>query len=359
MAARACILGCAGLELSAEERRFFAEADPWGFILFRRNIDAPDQVRALTAALRDAVGRDAPILIDQEGGRVQRLGPPHWPAYPPGSAYGALPVDDPLTRREAARLGARLMAHDLRAVGIDVDCVPVADVPAPDGHDVIGDRAYARSAEEVSVLARASAEGLMAGGVVPVIKHIPGHGRARADSHHELPVVDASLAELQAVDFLPFRVGADLPAAMTAHVVYSAVDRRHAATVSRKVVRRVIRGDIGFDGLLMTDDLGMKALQGSLAELARASLRAGCDVVLHCSGRLVENREVADAAPKLRGDARRRADAMLGRRLRTPEPLDEVGARARFAAIMNRSDLRPAGPAAAAARSDPTADGRR
>ncbi len=356
MAARACILGCAGPGLSAEERRLFAEADPWGFILFKRNIEAPEQVRALTAALRDAVGRDAPILIDQEGGRVQRMGPPHWPAYPPGAAYGALPAKDPLARREAARLGARLMAHDLRAVGIDVDCVPVADVPAPDGHDVIGDRAYARSAGEVAVLARAAAEGLTAGGVLPVVKHIPGHGRARADSHHELPVVDASLDELEAVDFLPFRVGADLPAAMTAHVIYTAVDKRRAATVSRKVVRRVIRGAIGFDGLLMTDDLGMKALQGSLAELTHASLKAGCDVVLHCSGRIEENREVADASPRLHGDAKRRAAAMLSRRLGTPEPLDVGEARARFAGIMSGA----ASPRAARRKAaDPTADGRR
>ena len=350
MGVRACILGCAGPDLSAEERAFFREAQPFGFILFKRNVESPAQVRALTAALRESAGRDAPILIDQEGGRVQRMGPPHWPAYPPGSAYGALRANDPLVRREAARLGARLMAHDLRAVGIDVDCVPVADVPAPDGHDVIGDRAYARTAEEVAVLARAAAEGLAAGGVIPVIKHIPGHGRARADSHHELPVVDTPLQELEAIDFLPFRVGSDLPAAMTAHVVYTALDRKRAATVSRKAVKS-IRERIGFDGLLMTDDLGMKALQGSLAELTRASLRAGCDVVLHCSGRLEENREVAAASPKLRGHAKRRADALLARRVREPEPLDEPVMRARFVELM-RGGARGAAP-------DPTADGRR
>ena len=357
MAARACILGCAGLALGGEERAFFRDAKPWGFILFRRNVESPDQVRALTAALREAVDReDAPILIDQEGGRVQRMGPPHWPAYPPGSAYGALPANDPLARREAARLGARLMAHDLAAVGIDVDCVPVADVPAPDGHDVIGDRAYARTAEEVAVLARAAAEGLLAGGVLPVVKHIPGHGRARADSHHELPVVEADREALEAVDFTPFRVLSDLPMAMTAHVVYAAWDAKRAATLSRKVMRRVVREAIGFDGLVMTDDLGMKALQGSLAELTQASLAAGCDVALHCSGILAENREVAGAAPKLSGKARRRADAALARRIRLPEPLDVGEARARFAEIMSG---RAARPAAESATPDPTADGRR
>ncbi len=355
MAARACILGCAGLELASEERAFFRDARPWGFILFRRNIDAPDQVRRLTAALREAVDReDAPVLMDQEGGRVQRLGPPHWPAYPPGSAYGAIPANDPLARREAVRLGARLMAHDLAAAGIDVDCVPVADVPAPDGHDVIGDRAYATSAAEVAVLARAAAEGLLAGGVLPVVKHIPGHGRARADSHHELPVVDTPLKELEAVDFLPFRVASDLPMAMTAHVTYAAVDRRRPATTSRKVVGQVIRGAIGFDGLLMTDDLGMKALCGSLEELTRASLKAGCDVVLHCSGRLDENRRVAEASPKLAGHARRRAQAALARRVRTPEPLEVAEARARFTEM-----LQGAWSAPAAAAADVTGDGRR
>ena len=357
MAARACIFGCAGFELAAEERAFFRDARPWGFILFKRNVDSPDQVRRLTDALRDAVDReDAPVLIDQEGGRVQRMGPPHWPAYPPGSAYGAIPADDPLARREAARLGARLMAHDLKAVGVDVDCVPVADVPAPDGHDVIGDRAYARTAGEVAVIARAAAEGLLAGGVLPVVKHIPGHGRARADSHHELPVVDAPLAELEAVDFLPFRVMSDLPMAMTAHVTYAAVDRRRPATTSRKVVRRVIREAIGFDGLLITDDLGMKALSGSLEELTRASLRAGCDVVLHCSGELEENRRVAEASPKLSGDARRRADAALARRVRTPEPLDVGEARARFAELLSGVWSAPAADPTAL---DVTGDGRR
>jgi len=327
----ACILGCAGLELSARERAFFKDAAPWGFILFKRNVDSPDQVRALTAELRDCVGRaDAPILIDQEGGRVQRLGPPHWRRYPPGRAYGSLPANDPLTRRELARLGATLMAHDLRALGINVDCVPVLDVPAPDGHEIIGDRAYADEPDEVAALGRAAAEGLIAGGVLPIVKHIPGHGRARADSHLHLPTVEAGYAQLDERDFAPFRVLSDMPMAMTAHVVYAAVDPKRPATTSRRVIKRVIREAIGFHGLLMSDDLSMRALSGGFGERAEAALKAGCDVVLHCNGDMGEMRAVADATPKLSGKARRRAEAALARLARTPEPLDLAAAHARF-----------------------------
>src|SRR5579859_4468420 len=205
MSIGAAILGCSGPVLTPEERTFFRRVKPWGFVLFKRNVETPDQVRALVDALRDTVGRaDAPVLIDQEGGRVQRLGPPHWGLYPPGRAFGTLGGNDPLVRREVTRLGARLMAHDLAALGINVDCAPVLDVPAPDGHEVIGDRAYGETPDEVASLGRAAAEGLIAGGVLPVIKHIPGHGRARADSHLDLPVVEASLAELDARDFPPF-----------------------------------------------------------------------------------------------------------------------------------------------------------
>ncbi len=353
----ACILGCEGPALGGEERAFFRDVRPWGFILFARNVETPDQVRALTDSLREAIDReDAPILIDQEGGRVQRLRPPHWPSYPPGRAYGELLANDPLTRREAARLGARLMAHDLAAVGINVDCVPVLDVPAPDGHDVIGDRAYGSTPEEVAVLGRAAAEGLLAGGVLPVIKHIPGHGRARADSHKELPVVEASAEELDAVDFAPFRVLSDMPMAMTAHVVYAAWDAKHPATTSAKVMKRVVRRAIGYDGLVMTDDLGMKALSGSLADLTQASLEAGCDVVLHCSGRLDENRQVADASPELEGKAKRRAKAALVRLVRAPEPLDEGEARARFTELM--SGRAATGAPHLSLVPDPTRDGR-
>ena len=308
---------------------------PWGFILFARNVESPDQVRKLVGALRETVGRaDAPVLIDQEGGRVQRLRPPHWPVYPPGRAYGALQGNDSLLRREITRLGARLMAHDLASLGINVDCVPVLDVPDPLGHEIIGDRAYGQTPEEVALLGRAAAEGLIAGGVLPVIKHIPGHGRARADSHLELPVVDASWDELDARDFAPFRVLSDMPMAMTAHVIYSAIDGKRPATTSKTALRKVIRGAIGYDGLVMSDDLSMKALSGDFTDRARDALAAGCDVVLHCNGDMAEMKAVVRGTGALKGKARRRAEAAMARLARSPEPLDIDAARARFAAAL-------------------------
>jgi len=329
--ATAAILGCCGPKLTAEERAFFRRVKPWGFILFGRNVTNPDQVRALVDALRDTVGRaDAPVLIDQEGGRVQRLGPPNWGRYPPGRAYGDLAGHDPLLRREITRLGARLMAHDLKALGINVDCAPVLDVPDPAGHEIIGDRAYGRTPDEVALLGRAAAEGLIAGGVLPVIKHIPGHGRAMADSHLELPVVDASLEDLEARDFAPFRVLSDMPIAMTAHVIFAAIDRKRPATASKKVIRRIVRGAIGFDGLVMSDDLSMKALSGGFTERAEAARAAGCDVVLHCNGDMAEMKAVAAGAGALKGRAAERAAAALARVARTPEPFDAGEARARF-----------------------------
>ncbi|WP_300573719.1 beta-N-acetylhexosaminidase [Phenylobacterium sp.] len=336
MSIRACIFGCTGLELTADEAAFFADVKPWGFILFKRNVDSPAQVRRLVEALRETVGReDAPVLIDQEGGRVQRLGPPHWPAYPPGRAYGQLAGNDPLLRREITRLGARLMAHDLAELGINADCVPVLDVPQAGAHDVIGDRAYGETAQEVALLGRAAAEGLIAGGVLPIIKHIPGHGRATADSHLDLPVVDAPLEALEAVDFEPFRILSDMPMAMTAHVVYSAIDAKRPATTSRKAIKHVIRESIGFQGLLMSDDLSMKALSGDFKDRTRASLAAGCDVVLHCNGDMAEMAPIAAACGKLSGKARRRAEAALGRLARRPEPIDLAEARARFEAAFD------------------------
>jgi beta-N-acetylhexosaminidase len=332
---RACILGCQGLTLSREETAFFREMKPWGFILFARNVETPDQVRKLVDALRATVGReDAPVLIDQEGGRVQRLKPPHWPLYPPGRAYGQLSGNDPLLKREITRLGARLIAHDLASLGVNVDCVPVLDVPDPGGHEIIGDRAYGETPDEVAYLGRAAAEGLIAGGVLPVIKHIPGHGRAKADSHLELPVVEASFEDLDARDFAPFRALSDMPMAMTAHVIYSAVDPKRPATTSRKAMRKVIRGAIGYDGLVMSDDLSMKALSGDFQARAEAAIAAGCDVVLHCNGEMAEMKPVVEGAGALRGRAKRRAEAALGRLPRAVEPLDVEAARARFAAAL-------------------------
>lgn len=330
MPVAAMVLGVAGHALSAEERAFYRDASPWGFILFRRNVDSPDQVRALTASLRECVGYNAPIFVDQEGGRVQRLGPPHWPKYPAGRSYGRLLANDPLARREITRLGTRLIAHDLKSVGIDGDCLPVVDVPIPGAHDVIGDRAYDMDPDTVAVLGRAAAEGLLAGGVLPVMKHVPGHGRAAVDSHVSLPIVEADLEALRQRDFVPFQILADLPIAMTAHVVYTAVDRRAPATTSRTVLRRIVRGEIGFDGLLMSDDLSMQALAGTLAERAEAALAAGCDIALHCNGRMDEMTAVATRVRPLAGKSAQRAKVALQRIRHVPEPLDVGLARERF-----------------------------
>ncbi len=330
---RAMILGCSGLTLTEAERAFFAEVRPWGFILFRRNVDSPEQVLALTQALRDAIDDPlAPILIDQEGGRVQRLGPPHWPKYPPGRAYLEA-VSDLSEARELVRVGARLMAHDLKALGITVDCVPVLDVPVAGAHDIVGDRAYAGDPETVSLLGRAAAEGLLAGGVLPVIKHMPGHGRAFADSHKELPVVHADWATLDAWDFAPFKALSDMPIAMTAHVVFDAIDRKRPATTSKKAIR-MMREHLGFSGLILSDDLTMQALSGSLTDRARAALKAGCDVVIHWNGDMDEMRAVSEGVGKLKGASRRRADAAIARIVHTPEPLDTVAALARLESAM-------------------------
>ena len=303
------IYGLAGPFLSAAEAAFFGAAQPWGFILFARNIETPDQVRALTASLRETVGDPrAPILIDQEGGRVARLKPPHWKARLPAGRFGALHAAHPETAREATYLNARLIAHDLAGLGINVDCLPVLDVPQPGAHDVIGDRAFAADPAIIIDLGRAQIEGLMDGGVLPVMKHIPGHGRAGADSHLALPRVTAEAEELSAVDFVTFRSLDSCPMAMTAHVVYDSIDPQRPATTSPKVVRDVIRGEIGFDGLLMSDDLSMKALEGPLEVRAKAALFAGCDVVLHCNGDMNEMKDVALEAKQLEGASLRRAN---------------------------------------------------
>ncbi len=331
MTIRAFISGCAGLELTGEEVAFFAEMQPWGLILFKRNVESLAQVKALAAAFRTATGRtDAPVLIDQEGGRVQRMGPPHWPAYASAAAFNALPGNDISYKCALVRLSARLMAHDLREVGITVDCLPVLDVPVPGSNNVIGNRAYAEDPDTVAMLGRAAAEGVMAGGVLPVMKHIPGHGRAFADSHLELPVVQTSAQELFLHDFKPFMVNADLPAAMTAHVVYTALDPKNPATVSREVIQTHIRGTIGFDGLLISDDLSMKALGGTFPQKVKRALRAGCDVVLHCNGVMEEMFAVAQAAPALSKAAHRRIARAMAVTRHVPEPLDVVDARARL-----------------------------
>lgn len=294
-APRALVLGCAGSELTAAERDFFRAADPLGFILFRRNVTDPTQVRRLVGDLRAAVGRQAPVLIDQEGGRVARLRPPHWPELPAAGRLDALGSDAP----RAAWLHGRLLAAMLADLGINIDCAPVADVPVPGAHDVIGDRAFAGAPDRVAELAQAQADGLLAGGVLPVVKHAPGHGRAIADSHLELPVVTTALADLRCWDFIPFKALAGLPLAMASHVVYTAIDPVLPASTSPTVIRDIIRGEIGFDGLLFSDDLSMQALSGSMGERTAAVLAAGCDIALHCNGQMAEMEQAVAAAGPL------------------------------------------------------------
>jgi beta-N-acetylhexosaminidase len=327
--ARAFVCGCAGLDLTSDERRFIAGARPWGLILFKRNIGDRTQVARLTRSFRELVGRaDAPVLVDQEGGRVQRLGPPHWPKYPPAAAFDRLTGLSIEEKQRLVWLSARLMAADLHAVGISVDCLPVLDVPAAGGHAIIGDRAYCNDPQKIARFGRAAAEGLLAGALLPVMKHLPGHGRAAADSHLELPIVAADRASLETVDFVPFRALSDLPIAMTAHVVYTALDPDRPATTSRRVVAEVIRAEIGFDGLLLSDDLSMRALSGGLGERAAAAFSAGVDVALHCNGDLVEAQAVAAAAPFLAGKSLARAAAALALIAADPEPFDPVDASA-------------------------------
>jgi beta-N-acetylhexosaminidase len=337
MSTRAFITGVSGTELDVAEREFIRAERPWGFILFKRNIETPQQVALLVQEMRKAVGiSDAPVLIDQEGGRVQRLGPPHWPAYPPGALFGALYDVDRSIGLSAARLSARLIAADLGDLGISVDCLPLADVPVAGADAVIGNRAYGTEPEKVAAIARAVTEGLEQGGVLPVLKHIPGHGRATADSHFGLPVVNTSKKELERTDFAAFQPLADLPMAMTAHVVFSALDPVHPATTSATIIEQVIRGVIGFQGLLMSDDVSMNALAGSIAERTRAIFSAGCDLVLHCNGKLDEMREVAAETPELSGKALERARRALASR-RLPQPFDRAAARAELDALMSRA----------------------
>ncbi len=320
---RAFISGCEGASLTAAERAFFRDARPCGLILFRRNCQDPDQIRGLISDFRGSLGSEKPfVLIDQEGGRVQRLVPPRWRRYPPGRFFGALYAREPETGLEAARLGARLIARDLAELGITVNCAPVLDVPVPGAHDIIGDRAYGEAADQVAALGRAVAEGYLEGGVLPVIKHIPGHGRAFADSHLSLPVIEASRAELEGTDFAAFRALADMPLGMTAHILIPEIDAARPASASPTIIQGVIREVIGFDGLLMCDDIGMRALSGSVEERARAVLEAGCDVVLHCSGNFAEMEAVARVTPELAGEAARRFEAACDR-LREPQSFDE------------------------------------
>jgi len=328
---KAFICGCAGLALNAEERAFLHRENPWGLILFKRNVADRDQLSALTRSFRDCVGRaDAPVLIDQEGGRVQRMAPPQWRGYPAAAAIEA--GLEPSRAEAAARLVGRLIAFDLAEVGITVDCAPVLDVADTGTHAAIGSRAFSARPERVAVMGRAIALGLLEGGVAPVVKHMPGHGRARVDSHYELPVVDAARDGLKR-DFAPFLALNDLPMAMSAHVLYTAIDDRHPATASPIVVTEVMRGEIGFDGLIISDDVSMKALKGPYEERAAAIIDAGLDIILHCNGELDQARAVASAAPQLTGAPLRRANAALAS-ISAPQPFDVETSERRLAAIM-------------------------
>ncbi len=331
---RAFITGLAGTALTDEEREFLRDTQPWGFIVFKRNVAGAASLRRLVDDCRDAVRRDAPVLIDQEGGRVQRLGPPEWPSYPPGAAYGSLYDRDCERGLAAARLGARLIAADLGAVGIDVDCLPLGDVPVAGADAVIGDRAYGTTPDKVAAIAAAIADGLAEGGVLPVLKHIPGHGRATADSHKKLPVVGVGRETLDRTDFAAFRPLKGLPMAMTAHVVFKAIDPLAPGTLSPLIVQDVIRDSIGFRGLLMSDDISMGALTGSLAGRSAAAIAAGCDLVLHCNGAISEMRAVAEAVPELAGEAARRAHAALAMK-RPAGAIDIAASRAEFARLMD------------------------
>jgi beta-N-acetylhexosaminidase len=334
---RAFITGVSGPELNAAEREFIRAQRPWGFILFKRNVETTAQVIKLVGELRrELVEPEAPVLIDQEGGRVQRLAPPHWPVYPPGAVFGALYDLDPTLGLTAARLSARLIAADLGDLGVTVDCLPLADVPVTGADAVIGDRAYGTEPDKVVAIARAVTEGLEQGGILPVLKHIPGHGRATADTHFRLPVVDTARAELERTDFAAFQALADLPMAMTAHVVFSGLDPAQPATTSATIIDQVIRGVIGFQGLLMSDDVSMNALAGSIAERTRAIFAAGCDMVLHCNGKLDEMREVARETPELSGKALDRARRALAAR-RPPLAFDRKAARAELDSLIDRA----------------------
>ena len=331
---KAFICGVSGVSLNDDERRFIGRERPWGLILFARNCASAEEIRSLVADYRTLIGRaDAPVFIDQEGGRVQRIKPPICPAYPPGREFGLLYQRDRDSGARAAYLGARLIADDLHALGINADCLPLLDVPAAGAHDIIGDRAYGMDAEAVVTLGRAVADGLLDGGVLPVIKHIPGHGRAGSDSHLALPVVDAEHTLLSSQDFPPFRELSDLPLAMTAHVVYSAVDPDAPATISNRVINDIIRGEIGFDGCLMSDDVSMQALKGTIGERTERLFMAGCDLALHCNGDLAEMHEVAEATPVLTGRSAERADAAIAR-LVPPKPLDRDATWSEFASLI-------------------------
>ncbi|AZH15684.1 beta-N-acetylhexosaminidase [Brucella melitensis] len=330
---KAWIAGISGTKLTPDEIAFFRDETPWGFILFARNVESLEQVSELTAHLRDLTGLDqTPVFIDQEGGRVQRLRPPLVPNYPSASEIGAIYARDKEKGLRAAWLHARLHAFDLLKVGVNADCLPVLDVPVEGAHDVIGMRAYSKNPHAVAEMGRAAAEGLLAGGVLPVVKHLPGHGRAFSDTHKELARVSVALNELVAHDFVPFKALNDLPMAMTAHVVFDCIDPERPSTLSPTVINTIIRDVIGFDGLVISDDISMKALSGDLGDITDGIVTAGCDIVLYCSGVMEELVKVAARVPVLDGKAKRRAE-LAEVYAGDPDLSDEDEVRAEFNAM--------------------------
>lgn len=328
------VFGCSGPVLTQEETAFFRDVRPWGFIVFARNIENPEQLRALTYALRETVADEtAPILIDQEGGRVARLKPPHWRVRQPAGRFGEVFQSRSEDALEAVYLNTRLIAHDLASVGLNVDCMPVLDVPVEGADDVIGDRAFARDPATIIAMGRVAIDGLLEGGVLPIMKHVPGHGRAMLDSHKALPRVSTDAETLSAADFVTFRSLNSCPLAMTAHVVYEAFDTHRPATTSPKIVRDVIRGEIGFDGVLVSDDLSMGALEGPLKARTKAALFAGCDIALHCNGVMAEMREVAEELKPIEGAVQRRVQHAMGL-LAKPSHFDPALAEARLAELL-------------------------
>ncbi|WP_050528292.1 beta-N-acetylhexosaminidase [Pseudorhodobacter aquimaris] len=339
MTTGATVLGCAGTTLLPEEAAFFRKADPWGFILFARNVLDPAQLRRLTAELREAVGRDAPVFVDQEGGRVQRLRAPHWSEWlaPLDMVQMAMAAAEPgqeeATACRAMALRYRLIAAELRGVGIDVNCAPCLDVASAETHAFLRNRCFAEDPALVAALGRAAADGHLAGGVLPVIKHMPGHGRANLDSHKALPRVSAPREVLESHDFVPFRALRDLPIAMTAHIIYDAIDGENPATTS-PVMLELMRREIGFEGLLVSDDLSMNALAGSLGDRAAAAIAAGVDIALHCNGDMAEMAQVVEAAGVLTPAARARCDAALALRIE-PQTVDIAALRADLSGLVN------------------------
>jgi beta-N-acetylhexosaminidase len=337
VAPRAFICGLQGTALSDDESAFLRETDPWGVILMGRNCESHEQIRRLCRSVREVLGReDTPVLIDQEGGRVQRFGPPHVRAYPPGARYGEIYLQNSLVGVEAAYLGAKLIALELNGLGITIDCLPVLDIPVDGTTTAIGDRALGQTVDAVATLGGAQIDGLVAGGIIPVMKHMPGHGRALVDSHDQLPHVDATMDELEAQDFTPFRLLAKRsPLGMTGHVVFLDVDDAAPATLSSAVIVNVIRERIGFHGALMTDDICMHAISGTPRERAERAIAAGCDLVLHCNGEIAEFRETAEGVPELEGEALRRTDAALQSR-QQPDGVDRAALERRFEVLLSR-----------------------